>query len=136
MLDKEWKEKTTPRIREYLRQHPDCKYGELIKALGIKTLSKPWFYTLRSEFRKKTQEVKGAGRKKGIVEPAVSGRPPSIMTVEILESIDSSGFNDELKGVCKTYILPLLKKLMPDGPSLQMVFLADPPKIEIRRMIA
>lgn len=136
MLDKELKEKTTPRIREYLRQHPDCKYEELIKALGIKSLSKPWFYTLRSEFRKKSKEVKGTGGKKGIAEPAVPGRPPSIMTVEILEIIDSSKFNDELKGVYKTHILPLLKKIMPDGPSLQMVFLADPPKIEIRRMIS
>lgn len=58
------------------------------------------------------------------------------MTVEIIESLDIAGYSDELKAYYKTYVLPLLQKLVPDGSKLHMAFLSDPPKLEIRRIVA
>jgi hypothetical protein len=135
LLDKELKEKTTPRIREYLRQHQDCKYEDLIKDLGLKNLSKPWFYALRSESKKKAGEVNAPVHNLAFTKLEFVARPPSLMTLEILESIDSTGFSEELHGFYKTHVLPLLKRLLPGGSSLQMVFLTDPSRIEIRKLI-
>lgn len=53
--------------------------------------------------------------------------------MEIVDSIDASGFTDETRSHYKTHILPMLQRLMPRGNDLQLVFLANPPLIEFRR---
>lgn len=125
----EVKKKSSPEIRAYLHKHPSCTYDELIQALNVTGLSKPWFYTLRSQARENGSEAKSR-----IVSDGKSLVTP-LMTVEILEIIDSSDFSDGLKSHYKTHVLPLLKKLLPDGQSIHLVQLADPPGIEIRRII-
>jgi hypothetical protein len=72
-------------------------------------------------------------RKKGIYKP-VPSYPAGIMKVEILYSVNTSGLSDELRVHYKSHVLPLLKRLMPDGPLLHFAFLAEPSCIEIRRM--
>ena len=125
----EVKKKSSPEIRAYLRKHPSCKYEELIQALNLTGLSKPWFYTLRSQARGGGSEAKPqiASEGKSSISP--------LMTVEILEIIDSSEFSDELKSHYKTHVMPLLKKLLPGGPSIHLVHISDPPGIEIRKII-
>ena len=54
-------------------------------------------------------------------------------TIEILESIDAAGFSNELREHYKSHILPLLKRLLPNGERLQIVMLSDPPAIELSR---
>jgi hypothetical protein len=52
---------------------------------------------------------------------------------EILETLDASRLSEELKEHYKSHFLPLIQRLVPDGKKIQMVFLADPPAIELRR---
>jgi hypothetical protein len=130
-LQIEVRKKSTPEIRAYLRKNPSCTYEELIKALNLTSLSKPWFYTLRSKAREKGADSKGRPQSTYDGEPNMA----PLMTVEILEVIDSSGFSDDLKRHYKSHVMPLLKKLLPGGPSIHLVQLADPPGIEIRKLI-
>jgi predicted DNA-binding transcriptional regulator AlpA len=127
--DIEVKKKSSPEIRAYLRKHPSCTYDDLIQALNLTGLSKPWFYTLRSQARANGSEAKPQLPN----EVKSSGSP--LMTVEILEIINSAGFSEELKGHYKTHVLPLLKKMLPGGQSIQLVQIFDPPGIEIRKII-
>jgi hypothetical protein len=53
-------------------------------------------------------------------------------TIEIVASIETAGFSEELRDHYKSHFLPLLQKLWP-GQGLHMVFLSDPPVIELRR---
>jgi hypothetical protein len=116
----ELKKRSTPEIRAYLKNHPDCTFEELTGALSLSGLSKPWFYSLRSQARARA----GAG---------IQDR--SIMKVEILDSIDSSGFSEAIRDHYKKHLLPLLKRILPDGPTIQMVHHCDPPRIEIRKVV-
>jgi hypothetical protein len=54
---------------------------------------------------------------------------------EILETLDISKGRPELKEDFKTWFLPLLRKLVPNGEEIQMVHLDDPPRLEIRRPV-
>ena len=127
------KQKATPEIRQYLRKHPDCSYEELVKALNLKSLSKPWFYALRSGVRKDASGNSG-GAKAGS-EPR-DFWPKPIMTVEILESIDATGFSADLKREYVDNFQPLLRQVIPGGSALQIVILESPPRIEVRRLIS
>jgi hypothetical protein len=128
------RQKATPEIRDYLRKHPDCNYEELVKALSLKSLSKPWFYALRSGVRK---NARGSFRESKAKENApVSIWPQPIMTVEILESIDASGFSAGLKREYVESFQPLLRQVIPGGNALQVVVLESPPRIEVRRLIS
>lgn len=127
----ELKKKSTTEIRAYLRKYPACSYEELVKTLKLNSLSKPWFYALRSQANQVTS------RENVDSEATLGGRPAvgTTMTVEILDTIDSSRFSDEVKLHYQTHILPLLKRIVPDGSSIQLVHLTDPPSIEIRKVI-
>jgi hypothetical protein len=128
-LQIEVRKKSTPEIRAYLRKNPSCTYEELIQALNLTGLSKPWFYVLRSQVREKTSGVLSK-------EPtSLQSKLNGYMQVEILDSIDCSKFSDELKAHYKTHIFPLIKRLRPDGLSIHFSFLSDPPCIEIRKMV-
>lgn len=128
----ELKKKSTAEIRAYLRKYPDCSYEELVKTLKLNRLSKPWFYALRSQAkqinpRKNADSNAPPGGRSGVT---------TTMTVEILDTIDSSGFSDEVKLHYQSHILPLLKRVVPDGFSIQLVELIDPPSMEIRKIIS
>ena len=58
-----------------------------------------------------------------------------ITRVQILETLDTSAFSDRLKEDFKMHFLPLLKRMMSEGSNIEMVFLSDPPSMEIRRLI-
>lgn len=58
------------------------------------------------------------------------------MKVEILHTIDCSGFTQEMIAHYRSHILPLVKRLHPDGPTIHFAFLSEPFCIEIRKMLA
>jgi hypothetical protein len=150
-LKKIEKKKQNTRAKEYIQTHPGCTYEELVQALGFRELSKPHFFSMKTQLRKKglipgesrtRRTRKGEGRTHAA--PAGSTRTaggrqetPSMpdlptKTIEIVASIDAAGFSDELRDHYKSHFLPLVQKLWP-GQGLHMVFLSDPPVIELRR---
>jgi hypothetical protein len=142
-LKKIEKKKLNEKAKQYIKDHPGCTYDELVKSLDFKELSKPHFFSMKTQLRKKglipeesrTRRGRKAGEKKAPMAPREIHviAPTTTKTVEILESIDATGFSDEVREHYKTHVLPLLQKLMPTGEKLQMVFLSDPPTIELRR---
>ncbi|MDB5049787.1 MAG: hypothetical protein JWO30_2858 [Fibrobacteres bacterium] len=142
-LKKFEKKKLNEKAKQYIKEHPGCTYEELVKSLDFKELSKPHFFSMKTQLRKKgvipeesrTRRGRKAGEKKPHVGPreihVISAVPTK--TVEILESIDATGFSEEVREHYKSHVLPLLQRLMSQGEKLQMVFLSDPPTIELRR---
>ena len=57
------------------------------------------------------------------------------MKVQILETVDISNFSEEIKEHYRSHLLPMLKRLLPDGPTMHFAFLSDPPCIEIRKLV-
>jgi hypothetical protein len=142
-LKKIEKKKLNEKAKQYIKEHPGCTYDELIKSLDFKELSKPHFFSMKTLLRKKglipEESRTRRGRKTNENKPLSAPRqihvisPNQTKTIEILETIDASDFSDEVKEHYKSHVLPLLQKLMPTGEKLQMVFLSDPPTIELRR---
>jgi hypothetical protein len=143
-LKKIEKKQQNLRAKEYIQSHPGCTYEELVQALGFRELSKPHFFSMKTQLRKKglisaesrtRRNSKGEGRTqtKSASRSESSGLPglPS-KTIEIVASIDTAGFSEELRDHYKSHFLPLLQKLWA-GQGLHMVFLSDPPVIELRR---
>ncbi len=145
ILKKTDKKKMNERAKQYIKEHPECTYDELVQALAFKELSKPHFFSMKTQLRKKglisSDSRARRGRKPGSTNAVIAKKeikPMSaspIKTIEILESIDASEFSDEVRDHYKTGVLPLLKKLLPNGEFLQMVFISDPATIELRRIV-
>jgi hypothetical protein len=147
-LRKPEKKKLNEKAKQYIKEHPSCSYDELVKALDFKELSKPHFFSMKTMLRKKglipEESRTRRGRKAG-EKGAATGRPAAketqlavaapTKTIEILETIDASGFPEEIREHYKSHVLPLLQRLIAQGDRLQMVFLSDPPTIELRRSI-
>ncbi len=143
-LKKIEKKKQNLRAKEYIKSHPGCTYEELVQALGFQELSKPHFFSMKTQLRKKglipgesrtrrTRKGEGRPTAAGISRPETPSLPSlSTKTIEIVASIDAAKFTDELREHYKSHFLPLLQKLWP-GQGLHMVFLSDPPVIELRR---
>lgn len=144
-LKKTEKKQQNQRAKDYIKSHPGCTYEELVQALGFRELSKPHFFSMKTQLRKKgliPGESRTRRTRKGEGRPlaaASASRPetpslPSLSTktIEIVASIDTAGFSDELREHYKSHFLPLLQKLWP-GQGLHMVYLSDPPVIELRR---
>ena len=141
-LNKFEKKKLNERAKQFIKMRPDCSYEELVESLGFKELSKPHFFSMKTLLRKQGQIPEQSrsrrGRKPGVktsssVYQAPAKAASTSKTIEILESIDATGFSDELREHYKSRILPLLKRLVPQGEGLHMVTLSDPPTIELRR---
>lgn len=143
-LKKIEKKKQNLRAKDYIKSHPGCTYEELVQALGFQELTKPHFFSMKTQLRKKGL-IPGESRTRRSRQ--AEGRPastssrqdkspslPSLSTktIEIVASIDSTGFADELRDHYKSHFLPLLQKLWP-GQGLHMVIISDPPTIELRR---
>lgn len=150
-LKKIEKKKQNSRAKEFIKQKPGCTYEELVEALGFEELSKPHFFSMKTQLRKKglipgesrtrrthLDEVGSSSRlstrtgTSGSWGDKSSSSSLSSKTIEIVASVDATGFSDELRENYKSHFLPLLQKLWP-GQGLQMVFITDPPSIEIRR---
>jgi hypothetical protein len=150
-LKKIEKKKQNARAKDYITTHPGCTYEELVQALGFRELSKPHFFSMKTLLRKKglipgesrtRRTRKGEGRSPAATAGSArtgAGRPESptlpdlpTKTIEIVASIDAAGFSEELRDHYKSHFLPLVQKLWP-GQGLHMVFLSDPPVIELRR---
>jgi len=144
-LKKIEKKKLNEQAKQYIKEHPGCTYDELVKSLDFKELSKPHFFSMKTQLRKKgmipEESRTRRGRKAGDKKPQIGPREirvipvSSTKTIEILESIDATGFSDEIREHYKSHVLPLLQKLITQGEKLQMVFLSDPPTIELRRSV-
>ncbi|HKP97620.1 MAG TPA: hypothetical protein VJ385_17890 [Fibrobacteria bacterium] len=144
-LKKIEKKKLNEKAKQYIKEHPGCTYDELVKGLDFTELSKPHFFSMKTQLRKKgmipeesrTRRGRKAGEKKPGSGPREIPSPPvsSTKTIEILESIDATGFSDEVREHYKSHVLPLLQRLVTQGEKLQMVFLSDPPTIELRRSV-
>lgn len=55
--------------------------------------------------------------------------------IEILDTMDCSGFSEEIKNHYKSHILSLMQKLVPGGQKISIAFLSEPEALEIRRLI-
>jgi hypothetical protein len=141
-LKKSDKKKLNEKAKQYIKDHPDCTYDELVADLGFKELSKPHFFSMKTQLRKKglipgesrtRRSGKGPGRPPARQTVAPSQKPSTVKTIQILESIDATGFTEEIRDHYKSHVLPLLQRLVPGG-GLHMVFLSDPPTIELRRI--
>ncbi|MDQ3002158.1 MAG: hypothetical protein M3Y08_12975 [Fibrobacterota bacterium] len=145
MLKKIDKKKLNEKAKQYIKEHPGCTYDELVKNLDFKELSKPHFFSMKTQLRKKgeipeesrTRRGRKTGEKKTQSAPREFHATASShsKTIEILDSIDTTGFSNEIREHYKSHVLPLLQKLMPQGEKLKMVFLSDPPTIELRREV-
>ncbi len=144
-LKKIEKKKLNEKAKQYIQEHPGCTYDELVKSLDFKELSKPHFFSMKTQLRKKgliseesrTRRGRKAGEKKPLSAPREIHVIPASgsKTIEILESIDAKGFTEEIREHYKSHVLPLLQRLITQGEKLQMVFLTDPPTIELRRVL-
>jgi hypothetical protein len=146
-LKKVEKKKLNEKAKQYIKANPSCSYDELVKALDFKELSKPHFFSMKTLLRKKglipeesrTRRGRKAGEKKPAAASAAKEGKLAVVaptkTIEILESIDASDFSDEIREHYKSHVLPLLQRLVAQGDRLQMVFLSDPPTIELRRTV-
>lgn len=143
-LKKIEKKKLNEKAKQYIKQHPSCSYDELVKSLDFTELSKPHFFSMKTQLRKKglipEESRSRRGRKPGEKRAPVGPREIKVITpasnsktVEILETIDAGGFSEEVREHYKSHVLPLLRRLVPGGESLQLAFLSDPPTIELRR---
>lgn len=121
--------KHLPEIRAYLKKHPQSTYEEMKKDLGLAGLSKPWFLVIKSDVNR----PKGPGSLR--TPSALLGQPSVQMKIEILDTIDSSNMSTEVMAHYRSHILPMIKRLHPDGPAIHWAFLSDPPCIEIRKMV-
>lgn len=147
ILKKVEKKKLNEKAKQYIKEHPSCTYDELVKALDFGELSKPHFFSMKTQLRKKgliseesrTRRGRKPGEKRLSAAPKES-RPAAFAsgtkTIEILETIDAGGFSEEVREHYKSHVLPLLRKLVPGGETLQMVFLSDPPTLELRRGVS
>jgi len=148
-LKKFEKKKLNEQAKQYIKANPECTYEELIHKLNFHELSKPHFFSMKTLLRKKglipEQSLTRRGRKPGskstksYYKPLTSSTGLTMKpmnnskTIEILESIDATEFSNELREHYKTHVLPMLKRLLPQGERLSMVMLSDPPTIELRR---
>ena len=142
-LKKIEKKKLNEKAKQFIKAHPGCTYDELVKSLEFKELSKPHFFSMKTQLRKKgmipEESRTRRGRKPGDKKAPMAPREIRVLshsttkTVEILETIDAGGFSDEIREHYKSHVLPLLRKLVPGGEALQLVFLTDPPTLELRR---
>jgi hypothetical protein len=116
-------------MRAYLGRHPEATFEQMKKALAIPGLSKPWFMVIKGEVLR--------GKSGALPRPptALHFRQSILMRVEILESLDTSSFSPKLREHYRTHVLPMVKRLHPEGPVIHFAFLSDPPCIEIRKMV-
>ncbi len=135
------------RAKQYIREHSDCTYEDLVGELNFEELTKAHFFSMKTQLRKKGL-ISGESRaKRGRKPNSVLGitkqypKEPRSMpmtqnkTIEILESIDVTEFSEEIREHYKNHFIPMLKRLMPNGERIQMVMLSDPPTIELRRTV-
>lgn len=52
--------------------------------------------------------------------------------IEILGTFDAAGMSQEIKDHWKSKVLPILQSLLPNGKGVTLVFISDPPLIEVR----
>lgn len=139
------KKKLNEKAKQFIKENPGCTYDELVKSLDFKELSKPHFFSMKTQLRKKglipeesrTRRGRKTGEKKAPAGPREIHviQPSGMKTIEILESIDATDFTVEVREHYKSHVLPLLQRLVSQGEKLQMVFLSDPPTIELRRVV-
>ncbi len=122
------------RVGKFILSNPKASYTEAVESLKIPALTTTQFYNVRAQLRRKGQLIDPGADKKG--KPSLAKSPASQAGhIEILETIDISGFSDEIKQHYKTGILPLLRRLLPEEKGLRLVFLSDPPALEIQRLV-
>lgn len=136
------KKKERNLARDYLRKHPGCTYEQLIKEVGITSLSKPYFFNIRGQMRRSgvipdvTPKRDGQKKVEKRVAKSVETEPKmNSVRVEILHTINSTGLTPELREHWKTVVLPVLRGLLPSGKEISLAFLTDPPTLEIRRVV-
>lgn len=116
-------------MRGYIEKNPDCTFEEMKKGLALKGLAKPWFLVIKGEVLRKQSGV-------FVKSPSSLGQKSNgYMKVQILDTLDISGLSADLIAHYRSHILPLLKRVHPDGPMIHFAFLSDPPSIEIRKMV-
>lgn len=124
-------------VRKHILGNPQIAYADLISDSKFSRLTTVQFYNIKAGLRKKGLLV-GKAESKSKSErrfaPTEFVPDPKSKCIEILETIDFSNISEEIKQHYKTGILTLLQRIVPDGKNIRMVFLSDPPALEIRRL--
>ena len=60
---------------------------------------------------------------------------PTGTRYEILETTDASEYSAELKAHYRDHLVPFLRRVIPNGAGLEVNFLSDPVRVEIRRRV-
>ncbi len=125
-------------VRKHVQSHPKTTYTDLIAELNLTNqLSTVQFYNIKSQLRKK-----GLLPDKGVTKMVERSKPKDAASrsnsvhIEILETIDISGFSKEILGHYRTHIIDLLRRLVPNGKILRLALLSDPPTLEIQRLVS
>lgn len=123
-------------VRKHILNNPKIPYAQLVAELKVPRLSTVQFYNIKAQLRKKGQLVdRGDSGLSSRARPNESTSSPKSMRIEILDSIDIANLPDDIKEHYKTNILDMLRRLVPDGKNLRMVFMSDPPTLEIQRIV-
>jgi len=135
------KRKETARAKQYILDNPNCTYEQLIKALNIQSLSKPYFFNIRGTLRKQGKiPTLGKSKNESVSNKPIGTRDSGyiwgLRKFEIIHSMDASALTPELREFWKSNVLPLLQKHIPGGQNIQFAFLEDPPLLEIRKEIS
>lgn len=124
-------------VGKFILANPKTSYTEATETLKLPELTTTQFYNVRAQLRRKGQliDTGAAGKERSAKASGAAPAAGRNTHIEILETIDVSGFSDEIKEHYKTGILPLLRRLVPQEKGLRLVFLSDPPSLEIQRLV-
>jgi hypothetical protein len=122
------------KVRQHILANPKSSYNDAIEQLKIPELSTTQFYNVRAQLRRKGQLI-DTGAEKSNKASVESPRQSKSTHVEILETIEIAGLSQEIKEHYTTGILPMLRRLVPQGKTIRLAFLSDPPSIEIQRVV-
>lgn len=124
-------------VKNHIQSKPKITYADLVAELKMPQLSTVQFYNIKAGLRKK-----GLLPDKGHAKVVERSKPEKMeprsnsIHIEILESIDISGFSSEILNHYRTHIIELLRKVVPNGKTLRMAVLSDPPILEIQRVVS
>lgn len=123
-------------VKQHIQAHPKTTYADLVAELKLEQLTTVQFYNVKAGLRKKglLPDTGAARISKPSTSDASSPRSNSVH-IEILESFDISGFTPEILQHYRTHFIGTLRKLVPNGESLRLAFLSDPPIMEIQRVV-
>lgn len=134
-LDNTTRSEMLKKVRQFILENPSTSFTTTTESLKLPGLTTIQFYNIKAQLRRKgklmdsgVKQSDGLGNRKSAASNSTR--------IEILHTVDVTGFTPEILEHYKTGILPLLRRLVPEGKGISLVFLSDPPAVEIRRIVS